>query len=527
MSAYLSFLTVLGWSLLDSIWQMAILWLAYSVLTTGNNRISPAGKHNLVLLFVFIGTEWFVYTFFHLLSQPTPEIATGFIPFNIPVNRWIPAGTCVYLLILAIRAIQYLAHRKKLYQRLSGKELSPSYQMFADRYARLLGITRRVQVYLSELSETAETGGFFKPFILLPFSMITRLSPQQVEAILVHELYHIRRNDYLVNILMTCFRNIFFFNPFARLFYKTLTRERELACDDGVIEMGFEPGLYANALYSLEKFRQTEPGFLLAADGHKPWLLMERIRRLLGNAPVYKKRISPLLSLILFTSIILSGLRHKTSPSLKATPNTILPVSVKPVRYEVTEDRFSVVSPAPVTEYPKPGKIAKKQKISEPPPAPDAVPKEESDPADQAFFADNTTIREFSNQAAAALSQDVVPETPGSPYVPSASFYYESIPVIIAEDSIKTMIIQHGLKDMIRLSRMKSIACLKTLEIEVEKNKKLLNQVEMKNGDLIKKEQKGLKIQLDKIRKQMDVRKQKINHLRIRLQDSEEEIIHI
>jgi len=527
MSAYLSFLTVLGWSLLDSIWQMAILWIGYSILTAGNNRISPAGKHNLVLLFVFIGSEWFVYTFIHLFNQPASGFATGFIPINTPADRWIPVGTCMYLLILAIRAIQYLYHQKKFRLRISAKELSPSYQMFADRYARLLGITRRVQVYLSELSETAETGGFFKPFILLPFSLVTRLSPQQVEAILVHELFHIRRNDYLVNIFIACFRSIFFFNPFARLFYTALTRERELACDDGVIEMGFEPGLYANALYSLEKFRQTETGFLLAVDGHRPWLLMERIRRLLGESPVYKKKISPLLSLILFISIILSGLRHKINPSLKAMPNTILPVAVKPDRYEMAEERFSLIHPAPVSRSPLIKKKAIKQKPAMVQPVSDPVPEEEPTPADQAFFADNTTVREFSNQAAAGLTQDIVPEATNAPYVPSASFYYESIPVIIAEDSLRAVIIQNGLKDMIRSSRMKSIACLKALEIEVEKNKKLLNREEMKNGELIKQEQKNLKIQLDKIRKEMDVRKQKINHLRTRLQDSEEEIIHI
>src|SRR5204863_1511455 len=127
--------------------------------------------------------------------------------------------------------------------------------LFADRYARLLGITRRVQVYLSDLAETAQTGGFLKPFILLPISLVTRLSPLQVETILVHELFHIRRNDYLINICMSCFRSIFYFNPFAHLFYRAMARERELACDDGVLEMGFAPGIYAEALFSLEKFR--------------------------------------------------------------------------------------------------------------------------------------------------------------------------------------------------------------------------------------------------------------------------------
>ena len=92
---------------------------------------------------------------------------------------------------------------------------------------------------------------------------------------------------------------------------------------------------------------------------------------------------------------------------------------------------------------------------------------------------------------------------------------------------MKTIIIQNGLKDMVRLSRMKSIASLKALEIEIEKNKKLLNREVIKNRELIILNQKNLKPELEKIRRQIDVRKKKVEHLRIRMQDSEEEIIHI
>ncbi len=78
MSAYVSFLTVLGWSLLDSIWQMAVLWIAYYMLTAGNIRISSAGKHNLILVFVFIGAEWFVYTLIHLSNESEKPFFAGF-----------------------------------------------------------------------------------------------------------------------------------------------------------------------------------------------------------------------------------------------------------------------------------------------------------------------------------------------------------------------------------------------------------------------------------------------------------------
>ncbi len=66
--------------------------------------------------------------------------------------------------------------------------ISPVLQSFVDRYARVLGISPESTVYLSDLAETAETSGFFKPLILLPVSLVTRLSPQQMEAILIHEL---------------------------------------------------------------------------------------------------------------------------------------------------------------------------------------------------------------------------------------------------------------------------------------------------------------------------------------------------
>lgn len=294
MPAFVSILTALGWSLLDSFWQLAAVWTAYYFLTADNKRMSAAGKHNLAFMFVAIGSGWFVYSFIHLLNEPVTPIVPGFIPGAQSVNRWIPWLGLVYLFILIIRLVQYGLQSYTLNKNKSAKSLSPVFQSFAERYARLIGISRRVQVYLSEMAETAVTSGFFKPWILLPATLVTRLSPQQLEAILVHELFHIRRNDYLINIFMYCFRSIFFFNPFAYLFFKAIARERELACDDGVLERDYPPVLYAEALYSLEKLRQPQPGLLIAADGNRPWLLMERIRRVLGKPEIKKNRFNPL-----------------------------------------------------------------------------------------------------------------------------------------------------------------------------------------------------------------------------------------
>ena len=82
MPAYISLLTALGWSLLASFWQMAILWAACYLLTTGNKRFSAAGKHNLILLFIVFRGEWFMYTFFHLLKEPESASAGGLFPVS-------------------------------------------------------------------------------------------------------------------------------------------------------------------------------------------------------------------------------------------------------------------------------------------------------------------------------------------------------------------------------------------------------------------------------------------------------------
>jgi Zn-dependent protease with chaperone function len=529
MPAYTSLLTALGWSLMDSIWQMAVLWTVYYILTAGNKRFSAAFKHNLILLFVFFGSEWFVYTFIQLSKEPANSFGLGFIPISTSANRWVPYLSTFYLFILIARLIQFGFHYYGFRKNKSVKSLLPALQSLADRHARLMGITRRVSVYLSDLAETAETSRFFKPLILLPVSLLTRLTPQQVEAILVHELLHIRRNDYLVNICISCFRSIFFFNPFAHLFYRALATERELACDDGVIEKGYEPSLYAEALFSLEKIRQVQPGFSMAADGNRPWLLMERIRRLLGKPPPPKKRFNPLLYFALLTAFVLFGLQQKNSTTEAAVPVTANQVPVIPVRYEMSKVEIKEPVIKMAVKSPIHYKINKKNAAPEIQhlPDPGMIPAEETKSLEQAFFAENNIVRNYSNQQSAGLTQDPVPVFPGTPYIPSESLSYEALPEVMAADSLHDILVQKGIKDIIVQSRIKITASLKELETEIEKNRKQLKEIEIKNRNLILSDQKNLKPILEKIHLQLKDKKKEIEQLRIRLQVSDEEIIHI
>jgi hypothetical protein len=156
MSAYVSFLTVLGWSLLDSIWQMAVLWMAYYILTAGNIRISSAGKHNLILVFVFIGLEWFVYTLVHLINDPVALFSPGLIPVSSPANLWIPCLSTVYLGVLIFRFFQYAIQSYTWNKKRPGKILSSELQSTCQIWRK----QRRPAGFLSLLSSY--------PFHLLP-----------------------------------------------------------------------------------------------------------------------------------------------------------------------------------------------------------------------------------------------------------------------------------------------------------------------------------------------------------------------
>lgn len=91
-------------------------------------------------------------------------------------------------------------------------------------------------LFLSEKMLIPFTAGFIKPMILFPVALLNRLSEEQVEAILLHEMAHIKRHDYLFNILQRIMEIVLFFNPMIWLLAKDIRREREFCCDDLVID---------------------------------------------------------------------------------------------------------------------------------------------------------------------------------------------------------------------------------------------------------------------------------------------------
>jgi len=524
MTALPGLFTALGWSLLDSVWQMAVLWTGFCLLTSGNKRFSAAARHNLGIFFITAGTAWFFISFGISFTNPAAASINGFIPVSPSTNHWMPLLSVVYLTVLCFRILQLFFQINAG----SGSMLPAGKAIleFTGCQSVLLGIRRKVGVFVSASAETAETSGFLKPMILLPFSLVTRLSPAELEAILVHELFHIRRNDWLINIGLTAFKTLFFFNPFARFFYRMICRERELACDDGVLSAGYQPGLYAEALFRLEKIRRPGAGLTLAVDGNKPWLLMERISRILGKTTPGRKKFNYFYLFSLTAAVLMLSLQPvKNIPENKQPP---LQMAVIPARYDIRSETNPLRDLVKLVPPPKPKKSQKKAPVvytirKEIIPVRIA---EQTGPRTYSFVY-NRVAREFSNQSANGMSQELIRQIPGTPYTPSASLSYEAIPEIMAADSLHEAAVDKAMQNVLLLYRVEQLNQLKVLEKELISAQQEIRKLEWQNKKLIIPERRKPDMLLENFRKSLKLKKEKLDRLRIRLQVTGDEIIHI
>jgi beta-lactamase regulating signal transducer with metallopeptidase domain len=173
------------------------------------------------------------------------------------------------------------------------------------RIAASLGLTRRVHVVDSAHVDTPTVIGWMKPVILLPIAAFAGLSPSQVEAILAHELAHIRRHDFLVNLLQTFAETVLFYHPAVWWLSGRIRSEREHCCDLVALSVCGDAISYAEALVELESWRTVRAPLALAATGGT---LVARVRRLLG-APAEDppRRFSSMVIAGVMTLLVVAG----------------------------------------------------------------------------------------------------------------------------------------------------------------------------------------------------------------------------
>jgi beta-lactamase regulating signal transducer with metallopeptidase domain len=181
-----------------------------------------------------------------------------------------------------------------------------------------LEISRPVRIVKSVLVRVPTVIGCFRPVILLPAAAVTGLTPEQLQAILAHELAHIRRWDHLVSAGQCLVETLLFYHPVVWWISRKVREEREICCDDLAVTISGDSVGYARALASLEEARAGLPGLAFAATGGS---LLKRIRRLLGlptdDAPATRRQVAGLaligLGLLVMTLGVYTLLRPTTS----------------------------------------------------------------------------------------------------------------------------------------------------------------------------------------------------------------------
>ena len=136
----------------------------------------------------------------------------------------------------------------------------------------------------------------------MPAACLINLTSQQLESVLLHELVHIKRNDYLVNMFVASVEILFFFNPFVKQITASIRKEREYSCDDMVMQFQYQPRHYASALLTLEKTRLMAVTYGIAVSGKNEKQLLTRIERIVGiknKQPLFYQAGAGLLTLLL------------------------------------------------------------------------------------------------------------------------------------------------------------------------------------------------------------------------------------
>jgi hypothetical protein len=192
--------------------------------------------------------------------------------------------------------------------------------------------------------DTPLTLGFWKPVILLPMAAVNHLSIEQTETVILHELYHIKRNDYAVNLLIAVIDLLLFFNPFSRFITDIIKKERENSCDDLVLQFRYDPHTYVKALLLLEEKRMNHPQLTVAATGKNRYFLLNRVRRMLYNenvsATINMRMIGALSTALLIGFIGYYNPGNVITKSLRQSNNY---VSVSPVSIEASGEMVTSV----------------------------------------------------------------------------------------------------------------------------------------------------------------------------------------
>lgn len=342
------FWQALGWALLHFVWQGTLVALLLAALLTTLRRASAQARYLLscAALAVMIalpaatlarsGSDGLLPSPVELKKSAAPPQGSGYAgaiegTFNtsgafLPaasawvrshfpaLQPWLVSAWLLGVLGLSVRFLGGWAAVERL-KRVKARPAASDWQAALNRLAARLSVSRPVRLLQSAAVSVPSALGVLRPAVLLPASALTGLTPRQLEAILAHELAHIRRHDYLVNLFQATVETLLFYHPAVWWVSRRVRVERENCCDDLAVAATGSARVYARALADLEEIRLGAPAYLvggpygppsplaLAANGGALW---NRISRLLKTSPERSEAPSRSLAGVLTLAALLA-----------------------------------------------------------------------------------------------------------------------------------------------------------------------------------------------------------------------------
>lgn len=348
----------LGWSLIHFLWQgMLIAFLLWMLLILCRPREARL-RYALGCLALFAMAASFGLTFELLLPgghaaiavparlalpvvPPGAAPALDVRPLDLKLALpWLVPLWMAGVLLLYLRSLASWIAVERL-RRTGVCAATGDWQERLRRLRGRLNLDRSVALLESCLIDVPVVMGFLRPVILMPMGLLAGLSTDQVEAILLHELAHIRRWDYVVNLFQNLIEGLLFYHPAVWWVSGQVRTERENCCDDMVVKLKGDARGYAAALATLEQNRWSAREPALAASGGS---LMKRIHRLLQQPEGPRASAAPILAaglLLVSLGVAVAGWQNISTAAPKPVANAV------PLTQREPAEAPAIVTPLP------------------------------------------------------------------------------------------------------------------------------------------------------------------------------------
>jgi beta-lactamase regulating signal transducer with metallopeptidase domain len=319
-----SLVPALGWTLAHFLWQGALVAFALQVVLKACR--TARARHDWALAALVVMAILPILTFAWLQSGVRIVLVPRGFPGLIPVGqRWETLAVAAWLVGVAVLAVR-LAGGFLLVERLRRTAVALP-QDWAERCRRLeqqIAAPLCVLFAQSEAVAMPIVAGWLKPMVLIPAGFLTRLPPAELEALILHELAHVRRLDAFANLIQSMVETLLFYHPAVWWVSRRVRLEREKGCDDLAVAAMRDPALYVRALQSLDALRAPPYGVLAASGGD----LKGRAARILGMAVAPERPALSRIAAILILTAAAAAMTHSAAVQAKPVAEGASPALV-------------------------------------------------------------------------------------------------------------------------------------------------------------------------------------------------------